>query len=83
MSGSITGKNFSIATWAIHGKALVVVLTAVRRDTLIRGRYSKGFGQKERRDSSPSLLRRRERDHEILSGVFEGRTTGTPISLYF
>ncbi|HYB20220.1 MAG TPA: chorismate synthase, partial [Thermodesulfobacteriota bacterium] len=83
MSGNSFGQFFRITTWGeSHGKALGAVIDGcppllelsaedIQRE-LDRRRPGQGKG------SSP----RREKDRvEILSGVFEGRTTGTSISL--
>jgi chorismate synthase len=83
MGGSSFGTLFRITTWGeSHGKALGVVIDGCppRMDLSVediqkeldRRRPGQGAG------SSP----REERDRvEILSGVLEGKTTGTPISL--
>mgnify|MGYP000843811358 FL=1 len=83
MAGSTIGNKFSITTWGeSHGKALGVVvdgcpagLTLDENDIQIYlDRRKPGFSQ----FSTP----RKESDKvEILSGIFEGRTTGTPISM--
>ncbi len=83
MSGNSFGQLFRITTWGeSHGKALGVVIDGCPprlelsaediQEELDRRRPGRGKG------SSP----RHEKDRvEILSGVFEGKTTGTPISL--
>jgi chorismate synthase len=83
LSGNSFGQFFRITTWGeSHGKALGVVIDGCPprlelsaediQKELDRRRPGQGKG------SSP----RHEKDRvEILSGVFEGRTTGTPISL--
>lgn len=83
MGGNSFGTLFRITTWGeSHGKALGVVIDGCppRMDLsaediqkeLDRRRPGQGIG------SSP----RKEKDRvEILSGLFEGKTTGTPISL--
>jgi chorismate synthase len=83
MGGNSFGTMFRITTWGeSHGEALGVVIDGCPptidlsnediQKELNQRRPGKGKG------SSP----RKERDRvEILSGVFEGRTTGTPISL--
>jgi len=82
--GNTFGQYFRITTWGeSHGPALGVVIDgcpprlvlneAIIQETLDKRRPGKG-GVAE----SP----RNEPDHvEILSGVFEGQTTGTPILL--
>ncbi|HVP79178.1 MAG TPA: chorismate synthase [Thermodesulfobacteriota bacterium] len=83
MSGNSFGTLFRMTTWGeSHGEALGVVIDGCPprielsnkdiQQELDRRRPGRGKG------SSP----RRERDRvEILSGIFEGKTTGTPISL--
>ena len=83
MAGNTFGKVFRVTTWGeSHGPALGAViggcpprlpLTAEDIDTALARR---------RPGVQPHATRRKERDRvEILSGVFEGHTTGTPISL--
>ncbi|MGQ9812751.1 MAG: chorismate synthase [Dissulfurimicrobium sp.] len=84
MAGNTFGKVFRVTTWGeSHGPAIGAVVDgcpprlplneATLQDELNKRRPGKG-GLIE----SP----RKERDHvEILSGVFNGLTTGTPISL--
>ncbi len=83
MGGNSFGRLFRITTWGeSHGEALGVVIDGCPprielsnediQEELDRRKPGQGKG------SSP----RKERDRvEILSGVFEGKTTGTPISL--
>lgn len=83
MSGSITGKNFSIATWGeSHGKALGVVVDGCPAGIPLSAEDIQKDLDRRKPGQSPFASPRRESDKiEILSGVFEGRTTGTPISL--
>lgn len=83
MAGNSFGQLFRITTWGeSHGKALGVVIDGCPpllnltiediQKELDRRRPGQGLG------TSP----RHEKDRvEILSGIFEGLTTGTPISL--
>jgi len=83
MGGNSFGTLFKITTWGeSHGEALGVVIDGCPprvelsnediQKELDRRKPGRGKG------SSP----RKERDRvEILSGIFEGKTTGTPISL--
>jgi len=83
MAGNSFGTLFRITTWGeSHGEALGVVIDGCPprvelsnediQKELDRRRPGRGKG------SSP----RKERDKvEILSGTFEGKTTGTPLSL--
>ena len=83
MAGNTFGKVFRITTWGeSHGSALGAVIdgcppgleldgTYIQKD-LDRRRPGKGGGESPRKE--PDQV-------EIMSGVFEGLTTGTPISL--
>ncbi len=83
MSGSIMGKNFSIATWGeSHGKGLGVVIDGCPAGIPLSEEDIQKDLDRRRPGQSPFSTPRKESDKiEILSGVFEGRTTGTPISL--
>jgi chorismate synthase len=83
MSGSITGKNFSIATWGeSHGKALGVVIDGCPAGIPLTVEDIQRELDRRKPGQSPFSTPRKEDDKvEILSGVFEGKTTGTPISL--
>ena len=83
MAGSTYGNILQITTWGeSHGAALGVVVDgcpaglALDRDDIQLYLNRRKPGQS--RISTP----RKEADEvEILSGVFEGRTTGTPVSM--
>ncbi len=83
MAGNSFGTLFRITTWGeSHGEALGVVIDGCPpRIDLSSEDIQKELDQRrpgQGKGSSP----RRERDRiEILSGIFEGKTTGTPISL--
>jgi chorismate synthase len=83
MSGNTFGKIFSLTTWGeSHGLAVGVIVDGVPAGMSL----SEADVQREldRRRPGQSILTtpRRERDRvEILSGVFEGKTLGTPISM--
>ena len=83
MSGSIFGKNFQISTWGeSHGKALGVVIDGCPAGILLDEKDIQADLDKRKPGQSPFSTPRKENDKvEILSGVFEGKTTGTPISL--
>ncbi|MGE4284595.1 MAG: chorismate synthase [Clostridia bacterium] len=83
MSGSILGKNFTIATWGeSHGKALGVVVDGCPAGiSLCEDDIQKDLDKRKPGNSPFSTPRKEEDKVEILSGVFEGKTTGTPISL--
>lgn len=83
MSGSIFGKYFQVSTWGeSHGKGIGAVVDGcpaglpLSEETIQRYLNRRKPGQT--RYSTP----RKEEDRvEILSGIFEGKTTGTPISM--
>ena len=83
MSGSILGKNFQISTWGeSHGKALGVVIDGCPAGILLSEDDIQKDLDKRKPGNSPFSTPRKEDDKvEILSGVFEGKTTGTPISM--
>ncbi|MGL4791034.1 MAG: chorismate synthase, partial [Anaerotignaceae bacterium] len=83
MSGSVFGKVFQVSTWGeSHGEGLGVVVDGcpagvplsvedIQHDMDLRKPGSNKFG-----------TQRSEGDEiRIMSGVFQGKTTGTPISL--
>jgi chorismate synthase len=83
MAGNVFGQMFRITTWGeSHGRAVGVVV-----DGLPAGLpFSEADIQKEldrrRPGQSEVSTPRREADKvEILSGVFEGMSTGTPVSM--
>ncbi|OGP93010.1 MAG: chorismate synthase [Deltaproteobacteria bacterium RBG_16_48_10] len=83
MGGNSFGTLFRITTWGeSHGDALGVVIDGCPpRVELSNEDIQKELDRRkpgQGKGSSP----RKERDRvEILSGIFEGKTTGTPISL--
>ena len=83
MSGNTFGKLFKVTTWGeSHGPALGVVIDGCPAGL----KLSESEIQKEvdrRKPSSPKIsTTRAEKDKvKILSGVFEGKTTGMPISI--
>lgn len=83
MSGSIFGKHFTISTWGeSHGKALGVVVDGCPAGIYLTVQDIQKELDKRRPGTHTIYTSRQEDDRvEILSGVFEGKTTGTPISL--
>ncbi|HHW70360.1 MAG TPA: chorismate synthase [Clostridiales bacterium] len=83
MSGSILGKNFTIATWGeSHGKALGVVIDGCPAGIPLSSQLIQTELDRRKPGSHAIYTQRQEEDKvEILSGVFNGMTTGTPISL--
>ncbi len=83
MGGSTFGKHFTITTWGeSHGKAIGVVIDGVPAGLLLNEEDLALYLDRRRPGSNPYGTKRNEADApEILSGVFEGRTTGTPVSI--
>jgi chorismate synthase len=82
MAGNSFGRLFRITTWGeSHGPALGVIIDGCpARIPLEAGDIQRDL--ERRRPGKPLTSPRREPDQvEILSGVFSGVTTGTPISL--
>lgn len=83
MAGSSFGNLFKITTWGeSHGKAVGVVVDGCPAGVELYERDIQIELNKRRPGQSPFCSPRDESDKvEILSGVFENKTTGTPISL--
>ena len=83
MSGSSFGKLFRITTWGeSHGAAVGVVIDGCPAGLPLAENEIQAFLDRRRPGQSKYTTKRAESDSvEILSGVFEGKTTGTPISL--
>ncbi len=83
MAGSTFGTIFKITTWGeSHGKALGVVVDGCPAGLELDESDIQQYLNRRKPGTSSITTPRKEADEvEILSGVFEGRTTGTPISL--
>ena len=83
MSGSSFGKLFRITTWGeSHGAGIGVVIDGCPAGLTLDANIIQTFLDRRRPGQSKYTTKRSESDTvEILSGVFEGKTTGTPISL--
>lgn len=83
MAGSSIGTIFKISTWGeSHGKALGVVVDGCPSGLELCEEDIQVFLDRRKPGQSKFTTKRSEGDKvEILSGVFEGKTTGTPISL--
>jgi chorismate synthase len=83
MSGNTIGSIFRVTTWGeSHGKALGAVVDGCPSGLDLDEAYIQQALDRRRPSTSVSSTTRKENDRvEILSGVFEGKTTGTPISL--
>ena len=83
MSGSQYGNIFSISTWGeSHGRALGVVIDGCPAGLPLCEEDIQRDMDRRRPGSNKYGTKRQEGDKvNILSGLFEGVTTGTPISL--
>ena len=83
MAGSTWGEIFRISTWGeSHGKGLGVVVDGCPAGLALSEEEIQKYLDKRKPGETRYSTPRKEGDKvEILSGVFEGKTTGTPISL--
>lgn len=83
MAGSIFGKLFTISTWGeSHGKALGVVVDGCPAGVPLCEEDIQIYLNRRKPGQNDFSTKRNESDTvEILSGVFDGKTTGTPISM--
>lgn len=83
MSGSSFGKLFRITTWGeSHGPGIGVVIDGCPAGLALSEERIQKFLDRRKPGQSKYTTKRDEADTvEILSGVFEGKTAGTPISL--
>ncbi|MDP1601934.1 MAG: chorismate synthase [Legionella sp.] len=83
MSGNTFGKLFTVTTFGeSHGKALGCIVDGCPPGLPLTPEAIQPFLDKRKPGQSKYTTQRREGDIvEILSGVFEGMTTGTPIAL--
>lgn len=83
MAGSSFGNLFKITTWGeSHGRALGVVIDGCPAGLSLSEQDIQLFLDRRKPGQTSISTPRKEADQvEILSGLFEGKTTGTPISL--
>jgi len=83
MAGNTIGSIFRITTWGeSHGKALGAVIDGCPPGLDLDESDIQQTLDRRKPSMSVSSTTRQESDKvEILSGVFEGKTTGTPVSL--
>lgn len=81
MSGSIFGKNFTASTWGeSHGKAVGVCVDGCPAGLKLDEDTIQKQLDRRKPGTSEFVTKRNENDRvQILSGVFEGVTTGSPI----
>ncbi|MBU1151572.1 chorismate synthase [Patescibacteria group bacterium] len=86
MPGNTFGSLFKLTTWGeSHGEALGLVLDGCPPNIhLTEKDIQKEVDKRRPAENSRITTGRREEDQvQILSGVFEGKTTGTPIAIQF
>ena len=83
MAGSIYGRLFQISTWGeSHGKGIGVVIDGCPAGLSLSEVDIQIYLDSRKPGQSQFTTGRKESDMaQIWSGVFEGRTTGTPISI--
>jgi chorismate synthase len=83
MAGNSFGTLFRFTTWGeSHGPAIGVVVDGVPARLPVSEDYIQAYLDKRKPGQSRFTTQRREPDEvRILSGTFEGVTTGTPVSL--
>ncbi len=83
MAGSSIGQIFRVSTWGeSHGEAIGCVIDGVPSNISLNEDYIQTFLDKRKPGQSKFTTQRKEDDKvKILSGVFNNKTTGTPISL--
>ena len=83
MAGSVFGNIFKISTWGeSHGEGLGVVIDGCPAGLpLCEEDIQEQLDRRKPGQSKFTTPRKEDDEVHILSGVFEGKTTGTPISL--
>jgi chorismate synthase len=83
MAGSIFGKIFQVSTWGeSHGKGVGVVVDGCPAGLPLSEEIIQKYLNRRKPGQTRYSTPRKEEDAvELLSGIFEGKTTGTPISM--
>jgi chorismate synthase len=83
MAGSIFGKHFTIQTFGeSHGEGIGVVVDGCPAGLSLCAEDIQAYLNRRKPGQSKFATPRKEADEvEILSGIFEGKTTGTPIAM--
>ncbi|NDH49450.1 MAG: chorismate synthase, partial [Proteobacteria bacterium] len=83
MSGNTFGKNFTVTTFGeSHGVALGAIVDGCPPGLELNEEDIQIYLDQRKPGQSKFVTQRKESDTvKILSGVFEGKTTGTPIGL--
>ncbi len=83
MAGNSFGQAFKITTFGeSHGKAIGVIIDGVPAGIELDEEFIQQELDRRRPGQSKIVTQRKESDTvQVLSGVFEGKTTGTPLSM--
>lgn len=83
MAGSTYGNSFTFTTWGeSHGPAIGAVIDGCPAGLPLTAEDIQQFLDRRKPGQSKFTTARNEADRaELLSGVFDGKTTGTPISV--
>ena len=83
MAGNSFGQTFRISTFGeSHGPAIGVIIDGCPSNLEIDTDFIQAELDKRKPGQSKITTQRKESDTvQILSGVFEGKTTGTPLAL--
>jgi len=83
MTSNSIGKIFSFSTWGeSHGKAIGCIIEGVPSNIKLSEKDIQPYLNRRKPGQSKFTTQRKEKDNiEILSGTFNGKTTGHPISL--
>ena len=84
MPGNSFGKLFRISTWGeSHGEGIGVVVDGCPAGLSLKEAEIQKELDRRKTGQSKVTTSRKESDHvRILSGIFKGKTTGTPIALW-
>ncbi len=83
MSGSVYGTIFKVTTWGeSHGNGIGAVIDGCPAGLSMNEEYIQSYLNRRKPGQTKYSTPRKEEDKvTLLSGIFEGRTTGTPISI--
>ncbi len=82
MPGNTIGQVFRVSTWGeSHGKAVGVLIDGCPPGISLKNEYLAQELEKRKPRGSAGTKRREADIPETMSGVFEGKTTGTPLSI--
>ncbi|MSS62362.1 chorismate synthase [Velocimicrobium porci] len=83
MSGSTYGTQFKVTTWGeSHGKAVGVVVDGCPAGLPLSEEMIQSYLERRKPGQNKYSTPRKENDTVVIeSGIFEGKTTGTPISM--